>query len=329
MSDNRPSRYIETDADGNETVVYRASSLGGCDRAMVAYARGHVPRPHPKWFQEVLDEGTNAEDAIDAMWVRETGVGTTKKQAEYELFVGIIEGRRVIIRCHPDGIDDHGVYVREYKKFRPSTFPQFREKGAFINEYYPWQVSIEMLVTGMTCQFVGGEFVDGEIVSVLPFIYGVPPISLVKIKQTIARVERLINEGYGAEEVPCTKRFPCPFWPLHDDVLAGGETRVVLDTPGAVAAVKNLEFYAGEIAAAKAGLANLEAKKKRQYEVIAKEMDRLGIGSEKKLTINGQSVTRVQFETPATERTVQYKASKTDYFKLTNRKGATGDHEAE
>ena len=38
--DNRPSRYMETDEDGEPVAVYRASALGGCLRAFVAMAHG-------------------------------------------------------------------------------------------------------------------------------------------------------------------------------------------------------------------------------------------------------------------------------------------------
>ena len=50
MSDDRPARYTQDDG----TVVYRASSIGACERALLAAARGYDKRAHQQWFQEVV-----------------------------------------------------------------------------------------------------------------------------------------------------------------------------------------------------------------------------------------------------------------------------------
>ena len=40
-----PARYVQDDG----LVVWRASALGGCERRLVAAARGEEASPHPQW----------------------------------------------------------------------------------------------------------------------------------------------------------------------------------------------------------------------------------------------------------------------------------------
>lgn len=189
---------------------------------MVAAARGAERKPHPQWFQEVLDEGSRLEDSINAMFEEESTALTVNRQKELNLSLGLINGVEVIIRCHIDGEQepcpgDEISILREYKKIRESGWQNFLRQGVEVHHNYPWQVSV-MMHAGLYqhCEFVGGRCVDGEITEVYCHDLEVPPISLLAIKQKIAKVERLINEGYGADEVECSGSFPCPYWYLHD-----------------------------------------------------------------------------------------------------------------
>lgn len=242
LSDNRPIRYLERDADG-EVVIYRASSVGACERALVASARREYAQPHPEWFQRVLDEGTANESVISGMWEEETGIPTVDQQREFNLYIGEIDDRRVFVRAHIDGMNGmDGLSIREYKKFRDSTWPKFLEQGVEVGANYPWQVSIAMHAldaehfeahgvhpeNGIVVEFVGGHYhlMSGsdetddavrEIVKVEPRFVANPPIPLKAIRQKIARVERLINTGFDAREVPCNvNMYPCPFYRIHD-----------------------------------------------------------------------------------------------------------------
>lgn len=236
-SDNHPIRYLEGD-----TVIYRASSIGACERALVASARRALPQPHPAWFQEVLDEGTLNESVISDMWDLETGIPTVDQQREFNLLIGEIDGRDVYVRSHIDGMNGADpTSIREYKKFRDSTWPNFLQQGVEVGANYPWQVSVamhaltaELMVHGkadVACEFVGGhyELLNGggtpddstpairAITQVECKYIASPPIPLVAIRKKIARVERLINTGFDIMETPCDgKTYPCPYWKYHD-----------------------------------------------------------------------------------------------------------------
>jgi len=208
MSDNRPSRYEE---DGK--VVYRASSLMMCDRMFIALAEFYTPQAHPAWFQEVLDEGTNAEQSIIDMYESKYDRIVSGGQQEVELEV--LDG--VFIRGHTDGkTQDNTLF--EAKKFRESTWGKFMRNGVEAMPWYPWQVSAYMHGLGMEeCDFVGGLFKDGQIVDVEVKHLSMPPIPMKGLIKRVAHLEALVNKGKRVDDVPCNvQMYPCPFFYLHD-----------------------------------------------------------------------------------------------------------------
>lgn len=242
MGDDRPIRYVEHADDGTPTkIVYRASSLGTCERALIASARGVQPLPHPEWFQEVLEEGNEAEPQILAMWDEMTGIPTGDQQREFELWVMDVEVGDVevpvVVRAHVDGVscDESGRFtIREAKKFRPSTWETWKRKGCEINVLYPWQVSAIMHACHALndemplVEMIGGRWDDEtrQVVELCPQFLDMPPIPLKAIKKKLARIERLLSEGYDPTDpdVVCTESmYPCGYWKLHPSELAGGK----------------------------------------------------------------------------------------------------------
>lgn len=263
MGDDRPARYLEGDR-----VIYRASSLGACERALVALATGHQPRPHPQWFQDVLDEGTAMEPFIRAMHddARAEHPGW-QDQYEGEFAVGQIGGREVVVRYHADDvlIDGSDALLREYKKFRESTWDKFIQQGVECNANYPWQVAVMMhslqeMGLSVFCEFIGGKYVDGAIVGTHAFPVIDPPIPRIAIIKKIARVERLIAEGLVPDEVPCQVRFPCGFWYLHDDKPEVPTVELTEDDQ--LAALRDWKVQAGIAKTAKQMLETAEKNRK-------------------------------------------------------------------
>lgn len=332
VADERPARYVESfvNDDGQviERVVYRASSLGGCTRAVVAAARKFKPKPHPQWFVDVLDEGTRMESVIAEKFVELTGVANLSwpdgEQWEVELEVGMIDGRLVVIRGHMDDISewypetaDHEAEsrVREYKKFRPSTWDAFVRNGVNVNGYYPWQVSVYMHATGLPCDFVGGKYnpetdtIDGT----FNYLYRTAPITLLEIKRKVAKVERLVNEGYAPDEVECSGNYPCGFWHLHDPKkeaveLPGDDEElnaIVAEWQGAHAFQKSHEHQAEQFATAKA-----DAALRLNAYIEASGNPSTG-GT---FILNGLRMTRTKSSVP--EATITRKAYTKDYWTM-------------
>lgn len=350
VADERPARYVEhyEDAVGDtrERVVYRASSLGGCTRAMVASARGYKPAPHPEWFDKVLDEGRRMESVIAAQWAAKKGIGNTPnvdengrpQQFEVDLSMGEIDGREVIVRCHfddvsewypDDAIGGGGPRLREYKKFRPSTWMNFVAKGVDVQPYYPYQVSAYMHALNLPCEFVGGLYqpadeekgIEEGIKGVHGTLITEPPVSLVSLKLLVAKVERLINEGYGPDEVECKSLYPCGFWKLHDDKPENKTIELPEDDEELRDAVAEWQQAHSRIAGLKKQVEVMEAAKKEAAEKINTMVENLGHDSTAKgvsFTLGGLRMTRIR--SVVAETTVKRKAYTTDYWKMTAKK---------
>lgn len=319
MGDDRPARYVE--ADGK--IVYRASSLGACDRALVALARGMKPAPHPQWFQEVLDEGNKYEDTIRQMWAEKMPLDKPMvfvDQVELELTV--LPG--IVIRSHVDDVATNGelAYLREYKKFRDSTWPKFMSQGVECGANYPWQVSAmwhALVQDGyeVECDFVAGHLVDDEIIEVEGKHLLSPPLPLKAIIKKIARVERLIDEGFDPMEVDCIKSYPCGFWKLHDEDESPAVTTYQLQSDAEIAAwtewhaAKQILDMAAEMTKA------AEKRKKAAFATLV-----TAAGDAKKIEHDGAVLTRVTSTTP--EKTITRAGYTSDYFKVaTNKKDKT------
>jgi hypothetical protein len=220
VGDNRPSRYIE---DGK--IIYRASSLGMCDKVFAALAMGYTPQAHPVWFQEILDEGTAQESTIREMWegVEDDVVTDVGLMLELEVL------DNVFIRGSVDGVTRDGTMLFEAKKIRDSGWARYLRSGVEYQSNYPMQTSFymhalsELKGVDVGMMFVGGHYVqqpDGDwlITETHCHTYTTPPVNLLGIKKRIARLERVINEATVVGDVPCTRNmYPCPFFYLHDD----------------------------------------------------------------------------------------------------------------
>jgi hypothetical protein len=237
MSDNRPPRYI--DPDGR--IIYRASSLGMCDKVFVALALGYDPKAHPAWFQDILDEGTEQESIIREAY--ETKYEQQVVDVGRVLEMEVLEG--VWIRGSIDGIveaSDIGHQrgappsIWDAKKIRTSGWARYLRVGVEFQANYPMQFSAYMHMWedqfGVMPDFImaGGHYEalvkSGEdesdavraITEVERHTYTDPMVSLRAIKQVIVRRERLIAETEVIGDIACTtKMYPCPFYYLHDE----------------------------------------------------------------------------------------------------------------
>lgn len=126
MGDDRRPTYIEW-VDGEEVRVWRASSLGACDRSLVMHALEHDGAATPEAVQKAYDAGTDMEDTIlDGLrgktggnrwrrldedechhpynaWVDAPGRPNIR-QPRVEIDCGKWKGVRQVVRCHPDAI---------------------------------------------------------------------------------------------------------------------------------------------------------------------------------------------------------------------------------
>jgi len=229
MSDNRPPRYVDDDG----RVIYRASSLGMCDKVFVALAMGYDPKAHPQWFQDILDEGTEQEAIIREAY--EDNTGNTVRDVGRVLEMEVLDG--VWIRGSIDGIvgPPTSPVIWDAKKIRTSGWARYLRVGVEFQANYPMQFSAYMHMyeneTGIMPDFImagghyetmgdedKGETLSRAITAVETHTYMNPMVSLRAIKQVIVRRERLIAETEVIGDMACTtKMYPCPFYYLHDE----------------------------------------------------------------------------------------------------------------
>lgn len=188
-------------------IVYRASSLGSCVRALVAQRRGEPENETPSLVQSWYDRGIAHEDECVAAMAQDWLV--TDQQAETETHIA----PDVVVRGHLDGIcqDESGSNrVLEIKS--PPSWAKWRDahlRGDYsdpLMSRYAWQISAYMAATGLEAVVACVD--DG---TVKTFGIEVAPYTVEDIRKRVLSVEFMVETGVWPE---CTSRdFPCPFFP--------------------------------------------------------------------------------------------------------------------
>lgn len=178
MSDSRPPAYFEGD-----TLVIRASSLGGPVCQLVAAGQGHEIMPPPPWLQKAFDEGNRWEgpmlEELRRRGWREPKLGhvfngaewpgdTPAAQSEHDW--PVVPG--IVVRFHPDDVlvpvgDDvpatrerasnfpEGPVLVECKALSAANYEMATTVGAARLPYaYDWQLSAMMHGLGLPAVWV-------------------------------------------------------------------------------------------------------------------------------------------------------------------------------
>jgi hypothetical protein len=301
------------DADG--TVVYRASGLGACDGVILGLAAGRRPAKTPDWLMEVFEEGNVAEPHIIKMFCEQDGHQYDfDTQTEFELEVGEINDRRVIVRGHVDGWDAKLSTFIEAKKLRDSTWPKFLSSGVECNDLYPWQVStymhaaVQMGHTEPQLFFTGGHWSDNEndpVSEIKSWLLVDPPIPLKAIRKRIARWENMIDQGLDVTDLTeCTTRmYPCAMFGKGCPSEAIEDETVELEGEHAEVAAMLAEQWTVQqsiITTAKRMIEEAEKKKKHLREGIEALLEDLG-ADHKKMKAGGYKLTLIETQVPPKE----------------------------
>jgi hypothetical protein len=232
------------DEDGR--VVYRASSLGACDGALVRARLGVTGSSPTDVMQTRFDEGHEYEAevitrgiGVDFIQVKEPDHlalhGRLVEHGDIPQIETEIAWGNKVVRCHPDGIVTQGStlqqYVTEAKFFGSDLFYdtiKAVEKDGMLGlgRTRAWQASVEMLSTGLPLLYIIGlkdvVEVDGERVlrgvgEVWTTEFDTPCYSLRDVKARVLEIEGYVARG---EMPPCPVPFdyPCPYWDSHEAV---------------------------------------------------------------------------------------------------------------
>lgn len=231
---------IEEDADRRH--IYSASALGGCEASLVAAAMGRTGEAMPESLQPRLDEGTAMEPIILAMHAEEFGyraatypeladlkargviAGYNPEMQQIQTIMNI--GKTARLRTHPDRIATHQrpdntktktpptFYVVEAKAFGEALWKKWKKEGIEGFDRYAWQLSAQMVSTGLTGIFVVGRKVgqndECTIGEIDVTVFEEPPFSVAKVKARILKAEHKVQD----EEIPPCKdgTWPCRFF---------------------------------------------------------------------------------------------------------------------
>lgn len=325
MSDDRPSVYLE-----DETVVYRASALGGCERALLAARRGEPRTPPPPSLQAKYNEGHAAEDAIMRRWEDDHAdryrLVTREDGEQVQVQIGMVGGKQLLlIRGSLDGygsvIDDpEDVVPVDAKAFGKTFWEKLNKEGIWGFPHYCTQLvvyaeglkarnlHVDRVHLAVALKDDDGKVGPGsQICYVVTYLdeledrgYGID-----KLWDKVERIEQAHLDDTPFTDIPCPKeggQWGCPYPHVEDQVehtLLTGE-----DLTAFTEAVLTLE----EIRASEK---MLKEQKSEVTEKVKGLVDKHG----KRIRGAGKRVTWVRTERP--ERTVTYKASVSEYPKIT------------
>lgn len=256
---DRPNVY--EDEDG--TMVYRASSLGGCMQGLIYARQGVTASQPPEFMLEKFQEGKDFEDELlragletlgEDWFLAETPevlglYGTPVRhddgwQVEVEVPVRW-KGGRAVVRCHPDGIIINRLTqeakVVEVKFLGDSMFRDYAKRGVSFKDFYLWQSRVERVGTGLGLVYIVGEKVrrevgGEEVLSIGKIKVDQYPLdasgregeNLTAIKARVLEVEKHVREG-TTPGCPATFDFPCGYFELHEERDGAGEWEEIED----------------------------------------------------------------------------------------------------
>lgn len=232
MADNRPDVYEE----GGQ-VVYRASSVGQCVRALVASGLGEQEvfgADRRALLDRSAAEGNLHEQAVIDKLV---GEGWKVIHAQETVEIPVIPG--VIVRGHTDGVlqsphHPNPQVLLEVKSMSTKQFDKWMKRRFDAFPKYAFQISAYMRAhPDLDALYVVKRREDG-LLDRSALSHSLPPVQWSVIRKKITTAERWRRKG---ELPPCDVKdqWGCPFFYLHEEadleevVIPDDEIRMALE----------------------------------------------------------------------------------------------------
>lgn len=225
MGDNRPAAYLNDDG----VWVYRASSIGRCERAL-RYARKQTPpRELYKTMQAALDKSSNLEDVIRREFEERFKVKVDHVGHRVNIPVGtgaIISGAIDGFGITYDSPPQSGLV--EIKAFGEDYWNLYIDQGiqafpGYVSQFHVYLAGLRLeMGTGVKGGWfiVGKKSEDGLAITDLKWDW-IPfdPVPSGRAKATVVRVERWAaseDRLETLEGVECDQSAVCGYWYLHE-----------------------------------------------------------------------------------------------------------------
>lgn len=199
---------VQVDDDGR--VIYRASAIGGCVKALAAVRMGYDTKPPPQQMLEVFARGHESEDrAINLLMLR--GYEITSKQREVELPITDM----ISVVGHIDGLIDYESSVVEIKSQSQDEWDSFNQRGfeARLFPKYRWQFSVYRHALQMPLILVRYNRATAELD--IQTVDDSLLYSVDEIGQRVTQIESIAATMVLPDE--CPMDYPCPVYYLHPE----------------------------------------------------------------------------------------------------------------
>lgn len=256
MANDEPPVYMRGD-----TVVYRASSLGGCVRMLALARQGYdAIRPGGE-IAKVFEAGHKAEQEV---WAKGIVRGSAQEYVELPI------SETIKVAGHLDCWEqmENGSRIYEIKSQSEAEWRPIRESPFW--QRYKFQLGVYMCATGMPLTVVRVKrSKEGGIEDEAREEFAEPPVTVGEIRQRVFQVEMLARRDLS--DVKCEKvEFPCPYFYTHVDIDREVDDREAVDDPAAVVLArqyKNARLVAeianSRVAASRATLLEYMGDRKR------------------------------------------------------------------
>lgn len=189
-----------------DQIVYRASGLGSCTRALVAARQGYEAGGVPEKLQKVYDAGNQVEPIALAGY---TGVVSQQKQVELHI------SQKIMVVGHLDGMRVHAEILEVLEVKSQSALewakPSIRDSSFW--HHYKWQFSVYILASGCRLRCVRWNRETNEIKEE---VFNVPPLTMSDVRSRVIQVE--LAAHVDAKDLTCDRDdFGCPYFAqLHE-----------------------------------------------------------------------------------------------------------------
>lgn len=253
--------------------IYRASALGGCQKAQIAAQLGFTPLSTERFMSNLAYEGNLHEEDL----MRKYGAIDRQKEVTLEIMPN------VVVQGHIDGYKPP--HVLEVKTMGDEPFKAFKTQlwdTPGLVQKYKWQVSVYMLALSRPCKLIAKNRNTGEVIEVdveMPFY------SNGDVLRRVVEMERWVRRGELPDECSVAQ-FPCPFYYLEqqqtlevtEDAVMDELAKMYMDAGVAVKAAESRKQAARN--ALDQGLAGRERvvtalSKISYYDVETKKLDEM------------------------------------------------------
>ena len=209
--------------EDNETVVYRASAIGNCIKALVLARLGYDQTEPGPIASNVFADGRNGENTIlDLM--ADDGWTVHDRELETDLHLRRPQKRRIVIRGHIDGIanKNNEKVLLEMKTMAESTWQKWLTHKWDAFPAYAAQISTYMHTTELAGMLVIGRFGDNDnplgnrTVERIETVHIPEPLMTVKeLGNIVTVVEQMVQKNH-IPDCDITPSIFCPYAHFHE-----------------------------------------------------------------------------------------------------------------